>query len=80
MKATIIKANHTRSLYIFEREDSEIGYLEVLDLVDLETEEELAGGFQDIGNQIAVRLSTNERLKICIEDFCSLEVAEKMID
>ena len=80
MIATITKANHTRSLYIFEREDYEIGYLEVLDLIDLGVEEELVGDFNDIGNQYAIRLSTDEKIRICIEDFCSLEVAEKMIE
>ena len=35
MKAIIIKANYPRSLYIFEREDGEYGFFELLDFYDL---------------------------------------------
>ena len=79
MNATIVEANHHRSMYIFEREDGEYGYFELLEFLDLEIEEVLSGDFSDIGDRIVVQCSTNKKIKISIEDFCSLEIAEEMI-
>ena len=79
MKATIIKANYIRSMYVFEREDGEYGFFEVLDFVDFEPLEVLIGNFEEIGERIVIHRDTNKRIKICIEDYCSLKHAIEMI-
>lgn len=79
MKATVMKANYERSMYVFEREDGEYGFFEVLDFVDFEPEEVLIGDFNGIGERVVIQKCTNKRVKICIEDFCSLKHAIEMI-
>ena len=79
MKAIIIKANYPRSLYIFEREDGEYGFFELLDFYDLEPEEKLIGDFSEPGEKMVVHEATSKKFKIFIEDFCSLKQAEEMI-
>lgn len=80
MKAKVIKANYQRELYIFEREDGEYGYFEVLDSIDLEPDDILSGDFSDIGDRLVKNLQTGAKIRICIEDFCSLELAMEMIN
>lgn len=79
MKAQIIEVNYRRGLYIFRREDDEIGYFELLEMLDLEIEEILIGNFIELGHQTVKRKVTNEEISIFIEDFCTLDRAREMI-
>ena len=51
MKAIVIGANYRRGLYIFRREDDEIGYFELLGAPDIEIEDVLQGNFTDLGGK-----------------------------
>ena len=79
MKASIIDVNYSRELYIFEREDGEYGYFELLGSPDLEVDDILIGNFQNLGGETVIRLGSNEYIDIYIEDFCSYALARDMI-
>lgn len=79
MKATIIDVNYQRGLYIFRRDDDEIGYFELLGAPDLEIEDVLVGHFENLGGETVRILETNEKVDIFIEDFCSYQLAKEMI-
>lgn len=79
MKAIIIDANYKRGLYIFQRDDGEIGYFELLGAPDLEKEDVLIGNFEDLGGTTVKRAATKESVDVFIEDFCSFQLAKKMI-
>lgn len=79
MKAIIVKPNYQRGMYIFQREDGEYGYLEVLDTVELETEDIVTGDFTVLGGTTIIKSSTSEELDIYIQDYCSLQLAYDMV-
>ena len=45
MKAIVRKVNYRRGMVVFEKEDGDYGYFEILDSVDLEEEDILRGDF-----------------------------------
>ena len=79
MKAKIVDLDYRRGLYAFEREDGEYGYFELIGAPDLEIDDVLKGNFTDLGGTTVIRVDTKERVEICIEDFCSLEIAKVQI-
>lgn len=79
MKATIVDLDYRRGLYAFERDDGEYGYFELIGAPDLEIDDVLIGNFSSLGGETVKLSGTNERVDICIEDFCSLEIAKEMI-
>lgn len=80
MKARIIDMNYGRDLYIFEREDGETGYFELLGGPDLEGEDWLKGNFEDLGRKTATAVDSGQKYNISIEDFCSLDIAREKIN
>jgi len=79
VKARIVDLDYCRGMYAFEREDGEYGYFELLGAPDLEIDDVLKGNFTDLGGTTVTRMETMERVDICIEDFCSLEIAKEQI-
>ena len=80
MKAKIIDMNYGRDLYIFEREDGETGYFELLGGPDLEGEDLLKGNFEAIGRKVVYAVQGGKKYDIAIEDFCSLDIAKERIN
>ena len=74
MKCTIVKVNYQRARAVFEREDGEYGWFEILDTTEVEPDEVVFGNFSDLGGTI-IRKQTGETVDIFIEDFCSLNLA-----
>ena len=52
MRAVVQKVNYKRGFVAYETEDNDYGWLEILDTVDLEIEDELEGPFTDLGEAI----------------------------
>lgn len=69
MKAIVRKVNYRRGMVVFEKEDGDYGYFEILDSVDLEEEDILRGDFDSLGGITIVKISTDEKIDICVEDF-----------
>lgn len=67
MRAVVQKANYKRGFVAYETED--YGWLEILDTVDLEIEDELEGPFTDLGEAIICKKSTGESIHVFIEDY-----------
>ncbi len=74
MKATIIKVNYYRARAVFERQDGEYGWFEILDTAEVEDDEVVIGNFDDLG-EITIKKENGETVDIFIEDFCSLQIA-----
>ena len=79
MRATIIKTNYGRDMYIFERSDGEYGYFELMDGQDLEIDDTLIGNFTDLGGETVKNMRTGEMVEIYIEDYCSFDRACKRV-
>ena len=69
MEAIVRKVNYKRGLVVFEKEDGDFGYFEILDSVDLEEEDILRGVFDSLGSTTIVKISTGEKIDIFVEDF-----------
>ena len=54
---------------MYKRQDYDYGWLEILDTVDLEIEDELEGPFTDLGEAIICKKSTGESIHVFIEDY-----------
>ena len=80
MKARVKDMNYGRDLYVFEREDGETGYFELLGGPDLESEDWLKGNFEDLGRKTVTAVETNQKYDISIEDICSLDIAMERIN
>lgn len=46
MKVVVRKVNYKRGLVVFEEENGDFGYFEILDSVDLEEDDVLQGDFE----------------------------------
>ena len=79
MKVKVVDLNYQRGMYAFECDDGECGYFELIGAPDLEIDDILKGNFSELGGTTVVRIETQELVDICIEDFCSLQVAKQMI-
>ena len=77
MKARIVKVNYNLERVVFERDDGEYGWLEVLDSTELEEDELVKGDFSGVG-KTTIRKEDGETVDVFIEDFCSLSVALDM--
>ena len=78
MKATIIKVNYTRERAVFELEDGEYGWFEILDTTELEEDDAVTGDFSCLGETTIIKES-GETVDIFIEDFCSLPLAMERV-
>ena len=74
MKSTIVKVNYQRARAVFEREDGEYGWFEILDTTEVEPDEIVYGNFSDLGGT-TIKKQSGETVDIFIEDFCSLKLA-----
>ena len=79
MKATILQANPQRGMFIFECEDNQTGYFEILGGYDLEAGDIVSGEFMGLGGETLVNVQTGERMDVFIQDYCSYEMACKMV-
>ncbi|HYF81410.1 MAG TPA: hypothetical protein VEB00_00065 [Clostridia bacterium] len=69
MKAIVRKVNYKRGLIVFESESYDCGWLEILDTVDLEEDDELVGNFNELGGTTIIKKSTGEKIEVFIEDY-----------
>ena len=69
MRAVVQKVNYKRGFVAYETEDYDYWWLEILDTVDLEIEDELEGPFTDLGEAIICKKSTGESIHVFIEDY-----------
>lgn len=79
MKATIVRANTQRGMFVFECEDEQTGYFEILGGYDLEPGDVVVGEFTGLGGETLVDAHTGEELDVFIQDYCSYEMACKMV-
>ena len=79
MKATIVRANSKRGMFIFECEDGQIGYFEILGGYDLETGDVVTGEFTGLGGETLENVQTGEELDVFIQDYCTYDMACKMV-
>lgn len=77
MKARIVKVNYQLVRAVFERDDGEYGWLEVLDSTELKEDEIVKGDFSGLGGT-TIHKEDGETVDVFIEDFCSLSVALDM--
>lgn len=78
MKSTVVGVNHQLGRVIFEREDGEYGWFEILDTVEVERDETVYGDFSNLGGA-TIKNQDGESIDIFIEDFCSLKLALKHV-
>ena len=79
MKGIIVKVNYRRSLAIFEDEQGDYGYFEMLGNDDIEEDDIIIGNLHDLGGETITKLSTGEKYDVFIEDFgMSLKIAMEM--
>lgn len=69
MKAYVRKVNYKRGLVVFEKEDGDFGWFEILDTVDLEDDDLLQGDFDVLGGGNVIKIATGETVDIFIEDY-----------
>ena len=69
MKAVVQKVNYKRGFVAYETDDYDYGWLEILDTVDLEIEDELEGPFTNLGENTVYKKSTGEPIHVFIEDY-----------
>lgn len=69
MKAVVQKVNYKRGFVAYETDDYDYGWLEILDTVDLEIEDELEGPFTYLGENTVYKKSTGESVHVFIEDY-----------
>ena len=69
MKAVVRKVNYKRGLVVFEEENGDFGYFEILDSVDLEEDDVLQGDFENLGGLKIIKVNTGEEIDIFVEDY-----------
>lgn len=69
MKAIVQKVNYKRCFVAYEIEGYDYGWLEILDSVEVEPEEEIEGPFTELGEANIYIKSTDEAIKVFIEDY-----------
>jgi hypothetical protein len=69
MKVCVRKVNYKRGWVVFEKEDGDFGWFEILDTVDLEEDDLLKGDFDILGGTNVIKLATGENIDIFIEDY-----------
>ena len=69
MKAIVQKINSKRGFVAYEIEGYDYGWLEILDSVEVEPEEEMEGPFTELGEANIYIKSTGEAIKVFIEDY-----------
>ena len=73
-----MKVNYRLGRAIFEREDGEYGWFEILDTTDLQPEEVVFGNFINLGGT-TIKKQSGETVDIFIQDFCSPKIALEMV-
>lgn len=69
MRAIVKKANNKRGFVVFETEDYDCGWFEILDTAELDADDELIGNFTELGGTTITKKSTGESVEIFIEDY-----------
>ncbi|MGN0384452.1 MAG: hypothetical protein ACI4EX_01055 [Lachnospiraceae bacterium] len=69
MRAIVQKVNYRRGFVTYEIDGYDYGWLEILDSVELEPEEEIEGPFTTMGEANIYKKSTGETIKVFIEDY-----------
>lgn len=62
MKVIVRKVNYKRGLVVFEEENGDCGYFEILDSVDLEEDDVLRGDFESLGSSKIIKVNTGKKL------------------
>lgn len=68
MRAVVQGVNYKRGFVAYETDDYDYGWLEILDTIDLEIDDELEGPFSDLGETTIYKESTGEFVHVFIED------------
>lgn len=69
MKASVRKVNYKRGWVVFEEEDGDFGWFEILDTMELEEDDLLQGNFEILGETSVIKVDTGESIDIFIEDY-----------
>jgi len=69
MKVCVKKVNYKRGWVVFEKEDGDFGWFEILDTVELEEDDILEGDFDILGGTNVMKVATGETVDIFIEDY-----------
>lgn len=69
MKVIVRKVNYKRGLVVFEEENGDCGYFEILDSVDLVEDDVLRGDFESLGSLKIIKVNTGEEINIFVEDY-----------
>lgn len=69
MKASVRKVNYKRGWVVFEEEDGDFGWFEILDTMELEEDDLLQGNFEILGETSIIKVDTGESIDIFIEDY-----------
>lgn len=80
MKGIIKGVNHKKSMAIYEDENGSYGYFEVAENDNFKEGDEITGNLLSFGGEIIVKVETNERYSVCIEECgISFEAAVKRV-
>jgi len=80
LRATIVEGNPKKGFYIFEDSNGQIGWFEMMGSREPEIDEVFIGNFNNLGSEIIISTSTNERLSVFIQDiYCRRERAREMV-
>lgn len=69
MKAIVRKVNYKRGWVVFESQDYDFGWFEILDKIDLEEGDEMTGVFNELGGTTIIKKSTGEKMEVFVEDY-----------
>lgn len=69
MKAVVGKVNYRKGLVAFYADECDYGWMEILDTVELEEDDEITGAFIELGQTTITKVSTGEKIDVFIEDY-----------
>lgn len=69
MYAVVEKVNLKNECVIFKAENFDYGWMQILDGHELEKDDIIIGDFGRTGKQMILKKQSNEKIKVCIEDF-----------
>ena len=79
MRARIIEIDYQKGYCIFERDDGEYGWFEVLGDCLFEIDDYITGDLNSLGGISVFIDGSNNVIDIYVQDFCSLELAQECI-
>ena len=69
MYAVVKKVNLRNEFVVFKVENSDYGWMQILDGHELEKDDIIIGNFERTGKQMILKKQSNEKIEVCIEDF-----------